>query len=118
MRENAEGGPTKVMLDTLRLTALRGSTAHLEAETPQALSFAIGKVERLTAMLSAGAGRSLRVALALRPGASAGAPPAHSLAAAPGGDPRAAADAVPIVKRAIELFDARVVRVEDDPPGR
>lgn len=114
VRNAATGGPTLVMLDTLRLVAIKGSTAHIEADSPQALSFAIGKVERLTGMVTGAVGRPVRVALALR----AGAPTERATGAqSPGGgaDPRAVAEATPIVRRAIELFDARVVRVDDDP---
>ncbi|MEQ8850831.1 MAG: hypothetical protein RIB32_03505 [Phycisphaerales bacterium] len=112
MLELGAGRPaTEALLDQIALAAFDGSTASLRVLESKHLSFAKGRSSQLEALFEQAAGERIRIEF-VESADKVEDTPARE---APGAAARAEASKHPVVGRAMDLFDARVVDIEDDP---
>lgn len=98
----------RAYLSAMTLRSLDGGRATVAIETRTAMRWAESKKIELARLFEDACGRPVQVELALDETAS------EQDAGAARPDPRAAAMESPLVQRAMELFDARIVRVDED----
>lgn len=101
------------LADDLRLTELSAGLAIVSAPTNTKANYARTRQATLAEILSEVTGSRVRVEVRLAQGVSA----RSAQAPAPSSVAHAEAVKDPLVRRAMELFDARVVDVSDDPRG-
>ena len=98
-------------IDDLELRAIEGGTIHLALNEHgrQRARYVLTQKDKLEALIAKVAGRKLRVTIEI--GAES---PGPAPSAAVAADALQAAQKLPAVSRAIELFDATVIDVQDD----
>jgi len=105
------------VIEPLMLERIDGTLAYLSAPSAESLSMVKPRKAAIEELLGKLLGRTMRIELKLA--ADAASLPEPAAARQPAGimdpDDRAAALKNPLVKRAIELFDARLIDVQDDP---
>ena len=102
---------TRVLAQTLRLQSIDSDRAVLTADNPKMLANARHQTDLLASMFREALGRPVRIEFAGDSDAPAASPAPNRL-----NDPVLEHD---LVRKAVELFDARVVSIEDDdtPPS-
>lgn len=110
----AQGNPSvKAVIDQLSLVSAEGSLVRLRPMDGSSASSARARKAQLEELLSAEAGRSVRVEFDPPASGASRAMPAGVVDAAL----HAEASRNPLVRRAMELFDARVIDVRPEDPG-
>ncbi len=105
----ADGGPKASMLASVSLLDLRGNEAVVRITNPRLRAYLISQQETLAKMIGEAAGRrDLRITFEAD---------SQSSAPAARGEEIEAAAQIPIVRKAMELFNARVIAVEEAAPA-
>ncbi|MCA9311134.1 MAG: hypothetical protein KDA21_08005 [Phycisphaerales bacterium] len=102
---------TAAFLDGLDFIGCSDDIASIQVREPRQLSFAEGRRSALEELFERAAGRRIRVEYVVHRAGDHPADDGRELDHAT----RRAAESDPVVSRAMELFDARVVDVEGDP---
>jgi DNA polymerase-3 subunit gamma/tau len=117
VRQLAEPSPGLMgMISMLQLRALSETQADIVLTEPKSADFVRQRLRRVAEVLQRATGKRLRVELIVDETAADAAPrpPVERAALSP--EERAAAEKLPLVKTAMELFNAHVVAVRDTAP--